>query len=223
MLIFLCIDWNVILFILESKTIYEEAYILTSEAYNPTHPLVLHAAHLLITALIDLEEYYDFERYARICYECLTRPIDTDSLSVAEAADSLSCVLCRLVELNGPEGGYIVEAEMMVRKAIRIHMRKLVPQHVNVASVLVTLSDILQLIEGNHYNKMKDLLERALNMHIALHGKNYLDVGSINHKLALLHRNMANRLPASTAKTDQLNLATTAQVQTLEFQELYWN
>lgn len=50
---------------------YEEAYILISEAkgYDSTHHLCSEAANALINALIQLNEYYDAERFARIAYE----------------------------------------------------------------------------------------------------------------------------------------------------------
>lgn len=66
-----------------SKSVCEETYNLVAEAYNPTHPMVLSAANLLITTLIKLKEYYDAERYARICYECLTRPVDMEDEEVS--------------------------------------------------------------------------------------------------------------------------------------------
>lgn len=48
--------------------------------YNSDHPKVLESAHILIQALSQICEFY--EQYARITYECLTRPIDKDDEQV---------------------------------------------------------------------------------------------------------------------------------------------
>jgi hypothetical protein len=61
----------------EAKTVFEDLYNLVFEAYYVDHPMVLKAANRLIDVLIQTEEYEDAERYARITYECLTRPVDT--------------------------------------------------------------------------------------------------------------------------------------------------
>jgi hypothetical protein len=50
----------------------------------------LGAANYLIQILTQLNEFELAERYARVCYECLTRPIDTGSKQVAIAARSLA-------------------------------------------------------------------------------------------------------------------------------------
>lgn len=56
------------------------------EAYYPNYPLVLTAANYLIQTLIITVEYKGAERYARICYECLTRPVDNETEEAANAA-----------------------------------------------------------------------------------------------------------------------------------------
>lgn len=53
--------------------------------HTHTYTLTLvSAADDMIEVLIKLGEVYDAERYARICYECLTRPVDTESKEVGE-------------------------------------------------------------------------------------------------------------------------------------------
>lgn len=76
--------------LLEAKAVLEDFYKLVAVAYNLILPQVLYAGSKLINILIPLEEYEDAERYARICYECLTRPVETESIDVADAALSLA-------------------------------------------------------------------------------------------------------------------------------------
>jgi hypothetical protein len=104
----------------EAKSVFEEVYNLVAEAYYVDYPLVLKAATFLINVLIQTEEYEDAERYARITYECLTRPVDTESEEVANAAESLANVTYLLIHRKGVKDGDIVEAEMLSRKSLRI-------------------------------------------------------------------------------------------------------
>jgi hypothetical protein len=91
------------------------AYVYVSEVYNPKHPLVLRAGGRLIGIL---SHYYDAERFARICYEALTRaPLDPDSFEAAEAAINLVNASCNLIKSNGPDSADKEEAEMLARKA----------------------------------------------------------------------------------------------------------
>lgn len=50
--------------------------------YYPTHPLVLKTANILIEVLLRTKYFEDDERYARIAYECLIKPVDTESIEV---------------------------------------------------------------------------------------------------------------------------------------------
>lgn len=74
-----------------SKADYEQAYILVS-AVRPDHHIVLAVAGSLISTLLHMKEYYDTERYAKICYECLTRPVDPENRTVADAGELLASV-----------------------------------------------------------------------------------------------------------------------------------
>jgi hypothetical protein len=103
----------------DSKAVYEEAYNLMAEDYDPTHPKVLTAANHLIRILIKRKEYFDAERYARICYDCLTQSNDNRE-QVAQIAEALAKINYDLVFQNGSAGGDVVEAEMLIRKSIRI-------------------------------------------------------------------------------------------------------
>jgi hypothetical protein len=105
----------------QAKEIREEAYIYVSEVYNPEHPLVLQAAGKLIETLTAVGDFYDAERFARICYEGLTRPpLDPESYEAAEAASNLAFASHDLIKAYGPDGADIEEAEMLAKKSVRI-------------------------------------------------------------------------------------------------------
>jgi tetratricopeptide (TPR) repeat protein len=141
------------------KGVYEDAYNWMAEAYNPYHPKVLEAANHLIKILIQTEEYYDAERYAIICYECLTRPVDTESDEVAFAAEALARINHELVARN--KGGDHEKAEYLCRKSLRIWESLYEPDVFPIGIALDTLSDIL-ILKENHDDEVKDLLERLL-------------------------------------------------------------
>jgi hypothetical protein len=105
----------------ESKAAREEAYMYINEVYDPEHLLVLEAARELIRALSKTEDYYDAERFARICYQSLTRPhLDSESFEAAKATGNLAKASYDLIEANGLDSAGIEEAEMLTRDAIRI-------------------------------------------------------------------------------------------------------
>jgi hypothetical protein len=75
----------------KAKSIREEAYMHVNETYNPEHPLVLEAAGQLIGTLLNLGDFYNAERFARICYDALIRPpLDPKSYEAAKAAGNLA-------------------------------------------------------------------------------------------------------------------------------------
>jgi hypothetical protein len=77
----------------------EEAYIYVSQSHDPEHPLVLEAGGELIEILFETGDYYDAERFARVCYEALTRaPLDPNSFEAAIAARNLAIASCNLVK-----------------------------------------------------------------------------------------------------------------------------
>jgi hypothetical protein len=111
------------------------------EIHYLDHPLVLMVANDMIHILIMLEEYVDAERYARISYECLTRPIDTESEEVANAAMLLADVTFQLI-LDGKDGD-IEEAEMLARKSLRIMQKIDGLNACSACSIKIVLSNIL--------------------------------------------------------------------------------
>lgn len=111
----------------EAKVIGEESYMYVSEKYNPEHPLVLEAAGNLIDILCSSKDYYDAERFARICYDSLTRPhLHPDSYEAAKAAGTLARVIFEMINKDDPDSAKLQESEMLARMAIRIKMQVLI-------------------------------------------------------------------------------------------------
>jgi hypothetical protein len=76
--------------------------------YDPEHPLLLKAASKLIEILDETGDYYDAERFVRICYEALSRQtLDPDSFEEANAAMNLPQTSCNLIRVNGSESADI--------------------------------------------------------------------------------------------------------------------
>lgn len=147
--------------------------------------------------LIALELYDDAQRYARICYECLTRPVDTKSLEVAESAQSLGHGILRILSSGSNEGGYIIEAEMLVRKAISIKSKLFIRDHPYILHHLQTLSEILQYKNenGDHDQEVQGLYERCL----AMCTEYDINVFGANKQLFVLHRKLYNSSPPREA------------------------
>lgn len=188
----------------ESRAAYEDAYNLKAEAYDPSHPEVLEAANKLIVMLIKSNEYYDVERYAIVCYECLTRPVDTESEEVAQAAESLARINYELIVRN--ECGNLEKAESLCRKSLRIFERIYSHNTFPTAFALLTLSDIL-IEKGNHDDEIKDALQRVLAIFIKKFGTDADSVSSINYKLANFHVSLSNKLPPGGARRQQHYIA----------------
>jgi tetratricopeptide (TPR) repeat protein len=109
----------------EVKAIREEAYEYVNETYDIDHPLTLEAGRHLVEILGEIGDYYDSERFARVCYESLTRaPRDPEGLQAAFAASNLAIASCNMIKSKGSDSTDIREAEMLARKAVRI-MKKL--------------------------------------------------------------------------------------------------
>lgn len=175
----------------EAQLVYEEMYNALVEVYQPDHPKVLAAANQMIQNLIDLKEFGDAERYARISYDCLTRPVDTESIGVAHAAMALADVTYKLICESKQEGWNMLEAEMLARKAIRIYEK--IYGHDNLAyqaTAFQVLSKILTSI-GNHDIEAKDLFEKALSIYVDSEGTNGHNVAIMNYQLGLFHLKMA--------------------------------
>jgi hypothetical protein len=105
----------------EGKAVYEERYNYLVEVYDPEHPLVLKAAGKLIEILnlSEVGDYYNAERFAKVCYEALTRPpLDPESYEAAKAALNLARASYNLYQTVGPDSADIEEAEMLAKEGV---------------------------------------------------------------------------------------------------------
>jgi hypothetical protein len=192
----------------EAKATYEETYNFMVEKFYPDHPLVLEVANSLIKILIRTEEYFDAERFARICYECLTRPIDTESNEVGFAAEALATVTHRLLLQNGSSSsfGNIEEVEMLARKALKIKERIHGQNHYFTSSILYLISNILRLKKSRE-DEVLDLLDRSLAMSIKHVGVDHENVANYSLVLAEFHGHIGDELPDRKAKIGHYRLA----------------
>jgi hypothetical protein len=190
----------------EAKTVYEEMYNLVAEAYYVDHPMVLTAANYLINVLILTEEFEDAERYARISYECLTRSVDSECEEIANASESLANVTFELICRKGVEGGDIMEAEMLCRKALRIKEKIHGANQGMTVNTRVHLSNILS-VRGIHDNERERLLQQCLAINIRVFGINGSDTAMITKGLENLHSGIATNLPPGDEKTEQLRIS----------------
>jgi tetratricopeptide (TPR) repeat protein len=152
-----------------------------------------------------MSDMKDTEMYARIVYECLTRPVGDKSLRIGEAASSLANVTAKLIQLNGLEAGNIEEAEMLARKAIRIQERLYDLDHCFTVNLLLKLANILGM-KKDYNDKLKTLFERSLVKYIINDGADSSNVAVANYNLALFHVKVGNNLPSSS-RIENLDLA----------------
>jgi tetratricopeptide (TPR) repeat protein len=189
---------------IEAKAVCEEVYNFMVDIYYTDHPLVLHAANLMIRTITEIGEHKDSERYARISYECLTRPIDNESEVIADAAQTLAQVIHTLI-CSG-EDGDIVEAEMLARKSLRIKEGIHGVNHSLTCTVKITLSNILQRKTGGNEER-KSLLEQTLASFVKSEGDDGEFVARVNSGLACLHCDIADDLLPGNTRNGQLHIA----------------
>jgi hypothetical protein len=132
---------------------------------------------------------YFAERYARVCYECLNRPIDTESEEIADAAAVLARVSYELISKNGLESGDILEVEMLARKALRIKEKLFGRNSYKIKPLLSTLCSILEL-KGDYSDECKCLNEESLAIHIRYSGADSDSVRRINVTLSIFHHDI---------------------------------
>lgn len=116
-------------------------------------------------------EYYDAERYARINFEILTKPIDNETLDIGNYSESLAIISYHLIQENGLDSGDIAEAEMFARKAIRVKEKTHGVNYRFTMRALRTLSSILQL-QGKNIEEVRDISERCLAINITYDSSN---------------------------------------------------
>lgn len=194
----------------EARAIFVECYERMSAFYNPIHPIVIEAGNYLIKLLIETKEYEDAERYARICYESLTRPY-TESNATAIACDSLSLVTLKLLEegRNSAEYGDLVEAEMLIRKAIDMKNSINGVNHSSSVISLTILSDILRFKGEVDSLDMKAILKQVLAIEVPFLGKDAMSVATSNNNLAISYYKSGIKLPPGGERTKELDTAAT--------------
>lgn len=188
----------------EAISVYEELYNMVIEIHDLDHPLVLTAANLMIDCLNSMGRCKEAEGFARISYECLTRPVDNESEEVADAARSLADNIDAVLRSGGD--GDIVEAEMLSRKALRIMTGIHGSNHFVTSSVKIELSNILGH-SSNSNDERKALLEQTLPSFIKLQGNNGDFVAKVNNGLGNVHNDIANTLPPGPARNEQHHIA----------------
>lgn len=146
--------------------------------------------------------------YYSLPTECLTRPEEKNSIEVAKSAESLARVSYKLLLKNGPSSDYadIIEAEFLVRKAIRIkEVVYKTPSPVRAQS-LNTLSDILQL-KGDRNEEVQALLEEMLSIYSTSHGADSINVLVINSQLCKFHFKSSLQFSLASMKREELQKA----------------
>jgi tetratricopeptide (TPR) repeat protein len=184
----------------ESKAYREEAYMCVSEMYNPEHPLVLEAGGHLITILGRTGDFYDAERFARICYEGLTRhPLNPDSCEAAKAAGDLSEASINMIEAKGPESADIIEAEMLARKAVRIMKELKGCGSLEFLNAFNSLSKVIML-KKDFSDESKSLLEENLSDSIRCQGIDGRNTGHANSHLGFFYMKFSITLSCNDAR-----------------------
>jgi hypothetical protein len=191
----------------EAKALAEEAYMFVSEVYDPEHPLVLEAGDQLVQILGHTGDYHDAERFARICYEGLTRaPLDPESVEAAKGAATLAQATCNLISKNGPESADIEEAEMLARKAIRIMKERKGPASNELGYVFESLVRV-RLLKEDFTGETKSLLEDYLSDAIRYETKDGENASLANRHLGQFHSLIVDTLPCNEAKRKHLQLS----------------
>jgi tetratricopeptide (TPR) repeat protein len=136
----------------EAKDLISTSYNILAKKYDPCHVDNLRVGNTLIRTLIQTGELYDAERYAQVAYELLTRPIDPESLDVADAAEIYARVTYYLIEKNGYDSNDltgIIKIELLCRKALQIMDRLFGSIYIKKRNLLVTLYNTLRLKNAN--------------------------------------------------------------------------
>jgi hypothetical protein len=124
---------------------------------------------------------------------------------VADAVEYLAQVTHLLVLEKGVESGYIMEAEMLCKKSLRIKEKLHGANHFVTVNSKICLINIPSM-KGNHDDERNFLMEQCLAINIRRLGINDMDVGTVTAGLANLHEEIASKLPRGNAKTEQLRI-----------------
>jgi tetratricopeptide (TPR) repeat protein len=164
----------------------EEAYNFVVEAYDCVHPQVQEAANLLIESLIRVRNFYDAERYAEVTYGNLKdhkNGMDQKSEAIAQGAYSFAnAIRCK--------GGDLIKAERLAREALSIRSQLYSSDHIKLASSCSLLATIL-MEQEKLGDETKELIERALAIHIRLEGPDGANTSVIITRLGIFHLQLA--------------------------------
>jgi hypothetical protein len=191
----------------ESKAVREEAYMFVNEVYDPEHPLVLEAAGNLIETLGMTGDHYDAERFARICYQSLTRPpLDPESYEAAKAAGNLARASYNLIKANGPGSADIEEAEMLAIEAVRIIRALKGRSDIFIPCFFDVLVNI-RLLKKDYGDGTKSLLEDYLADAIRDQGIDGKLTSTANELLGYFYHEKAGTLHSNDAMRKHLQLS----------------
>jgi hypothetical protein len=152
----------------ESAKYAEEAYILVSSQEGPEHPHVQDAASFLIQSYMDIGNFVDAERLARITYECLIDPNNKFNPHVIAIGKYQIATLWVHTppdqRIGGPEAAE--EAETLARDGCFI-LENILRGGIDVKSDLTmtycTLCKVME-IRGKKDVKVEKVLLRALSL-----------------------------------------------------------
>jgi hypothetical protein len=191
----------------EAKAIMEEAYMFVNEVYDPEHPLVLDAAGELIRALGMTGDHHDAERFARICYDSLTRPhLDPESYEAAKAAGNLAGASYNLIKANGPDSADIEEAEMLATTAVRIIKALKGPSDSYLKLIFGYLMNI-KYSRKDYGDDTKSLLEDNLSDAIIIEGVDGKRTATANEYLGHPYHTIALSLLSNKTKMENFKVS----------------
>jgi hypothetical protein len=163
-------------------------------------------------------------RYARICYECLSRPMNfnvvshcltnwvvgnhrTESELVANAAESLGKVVLKIFLNNEPETVDLLEVEDFFRKSNLIKEKLYGINHRGTVGGLQLLANVLWLRKGHHNGERLRLLETILATYISMSEGDSDNIAIANYNLSEYHKCIAeDTLPPGNARTEELRI-----------------
>jgi hypothetical protein len=164
------------------------------------HPLVLEAAGHLISTLCHTGDHYDAERFARICYDSLTRPpLDPESHETAKARTNLVHVSYNMIIANGSDSADIEEAEIVVEKAVCILKELNGPANNDVIDDLEVLINI-KYLKKDWGSEAKSILEDFLSDAVKVHGVDGIVTGHANDLLGRFHLKISETLSSDDKK-----------------------
>ena len=180
----------------------KERYCLT-HLTNYTHPHAIEASFRLIELCIVNGEYFDAELYARVLWETLTLSknisITDDQLQlyIARAAHELAKTSTMLAKKGGIKQEKLQaagkEAMTLARKALEMKTQQHGLEHVEVATSMNTLSDVLSFFNEVGDDEIPRLLEQSIAIYARLQGRISANVAAGEFFLATVYHERAKR------------------------------